>query len=661
MHYDANRTRRRKASNADTSTSSSAVSPRGMPNSRTTSSSSNPLPLRTAPSMRSDTSSSSSVPRRQPYVSTATSSISSSSSTSTTATTSASITDSSGPLPIRSSSSREHEDHEAPRVWQERNHPPVVLATEQHAPFAHNSLGANADVNMDEQEYMTHVQRESTQNFSEQEMSSYLDVLLQDEDVSSGGHHPSGFSPYNSSARHTQYSIVPNSHLSDASMSPDPSRRQTSGPSPASAEFPAAPGAVASAASGPPTVPPSSTSSSSSASSSSSVSSSLSPLSYHPQHHRQNSAGSGFKRPRSWAQPAMILPSFGGISVVSDCAARSESPCLRRDTKPSPQSLSGPGSASFYEWSPREGGQDSQFPPFSPLQQQGQHRSQQGFYGAYEGSNQGFHEHDMYGGQLDGIAQQRHAQYSPYASSTLGTSPTGQFRGNPYHRQPDMGSTYATVAASGTGPRHFEQQHQQQQQQQQQQPTPSYGFPTYSTVQDQRRMGSAAVNTMGNNSSRAISGGLSARIMGGASAPDMLARDPSSTGGDESDGGVGGKPGPDEGKYRKGKWDIEEEILLLHVVYCFLDRELKDIAVIAFDCGISRSSRAIDKKLKRVVPFEKWKKRDISQMQDRLAAVLHTRGWMELDPSGRTMIQRARDRARARGESSYEPAYTKNK
>ncbi|GBG28809.1 Hypothetical Protein FCC1311_050302 [Hondaea fermentalgiana] len=110
-------------------------------------------------------------------------------------------------------------------------------------------------------------------------------------------------------------------------------------------------------------------------------------------------------------------------------------------------------------------------------------------------------------------------------------------------------------------------------------------------------------------------------------------------------------------KYRKGKWNIEEEILLLHVVYCFIDRELKDIAVIAYHCGISRSSRAIDKKLKRVVYFEKWKKRDIPDMHAKLAAVLEKRGWTNLNASGQAVIANARRQAALRREASFAPVY----
>lgn len=122
--------------------------------------------------------------------------------------------------------------------------------------------------------------------------------------------------------------------------------------------------------------------------------------------------------------------------------------------------------------------------------------------------------------------------------------------------------------------------------------------------------------------------------------------------------GIDDDYGPDGTKYNKGKWKLREEIMLMHVVYCFVARELKDIAQVCFSCGITRSSRSIDKKLKRIIGFDKWRKRDVKTMQKKLSSIMKENGWEHLDAQGKAALQEARAYLLQRGIVSSDPIWT---
>lgn len=58
-----------------------------------------------------------------------------------------------------------------------------------------------------------------------------------------------------------------------------------------------------------------------------------------------------------------------------------------------------------------------------------------------------------------------------------------------------------------------------------------------------------------------------------------------------------------------GHWSRKEEAILLTLVQSMVNYELKVIAQAAWDCNIHRNSRAVDKKLKRLIHYQTWKDR----------------------------------------------------
>lgn len=61
------------------------------------------------------------------------------------------------------------------------------------------------------------------------------------------------------------------------------------------------------------------------------------------------------------------------------------------------------------------------------------------------------------------------------------------------------------------------------------------------------------------------------------------------------------------------EWTSEEEACLLHTAHRFANHELKDISAVTKICGLNRSCRAIDKKLRRLMKFKNWRQRNISE------------------------------------------------
>ncbi len=121
------------------------------------------------------------------------------------------------------------------------------------------------------------------------------------------------------------------------------------------------------------------------------------------------------------------------------------------------------------------------------------------------------------------------------------------------------------------------------------------------------------------------------------------------------------EPEDDTVTYKQGKWEEREERLLAHIVYCFSSRELKDIAKVANACGIIRNSRAIDKKLKRMVNFTNWRARNVGSMQNVLAELITKHKWRDLCHEDRAKLDHARQYLRERiNINSLEPLYNLN-
>eukprot|EP00516_Mucochytrium_quahogii_P008015 CAMPEP_0203747082 /NCGR_PEP_ID=MMETSP0098-20131031/2336_1 /ASSEMBLY_ACC=CAM_ASM_000208 /TAXON_ID=96639 /ORGANISM=" , Strain NY0313808BC1" /LENGTH=408 /DNA_ID=CAMNT_0050635399 /DNA_START=236 /DNA_END=1462 /DNA_ORIENTATION=- len=74
-------------------------------------------------------------------------------------------------------------------------------------------------------------------------------------------------------------------------------------------------------------------------------------------------------------------------------------------------------------------------------------------------------------------------------------------------------------------------------------------------------------------------------------------------------------------KKNKKPWQEIEERMILHFVYHFVDKDLKTISQIAQKCDIQRSTRAIDKKLKRLLNFEKWNTRVQADIQSTIQRI----------------------------------------
>jgi hypothetical protein len=99
----------------------------------------------------------------------------------------------------------------------------------------------------------------------------------------------------------------------------------------------------------------------------------------------------------------------------------------------------------------------------------------------------------------------------------------------------------------------------------------------------------------------------------------------SSEGDDDSDGEAGG---PDRRERSASKmkrpWTPLEERVMLHLVYSFCDRDLRTISALSQKCDLHRSTRAIDKKLKRIVFFDKWHSRSQDNIRAKIIHIVTT-------------------------------------
>lgn len=66
----------------------------------------------------------------------------------------------------------------------------------------------------------------------------------------------------------------------------------------------------------------------------------------------------------------------------------------------------------------------------------------------------------------------------------------------------------------------------------------------------------------------------------------------------------------DEKIVTTGHWSNREECILLTLVRSMVNHELKIIAQAAWECKVHRNSRAVDKKLKRLINYKTWKDRN---------------------------------------------------
>lgn len=75
-------------------------------------------------------------------------------------------------------------------------------------------------------------------------------------------------------------------------------------------------------------------------------------------------------------------------------------------------------------------------------------------------------------------------------------------------------------------------------------------------------------------------------------------------------------------KMMTGQWTAKEEKILLELTKHLAQCELKVIASACQECGVLRGTRAIDKKLKRMIGFSSWKDRTISVILAKVDGIL---------------------------------------
>ncbi|GBG33059.1 Hypothetical Protein FCC1311_092832 [Hondaea fermentalgiana] len=108
------------------------------------------------------------------------------------------------------------------------------------------------------------------------------------------------------------------------------------------------------------------------------------------------------------------------------------------------------------------------------------------------------------------------------------------------------------------------------------------------------------------------------------------------------------------GAVTTGPWRLEEEKLLLHIMYTFIDAELRTMAVVAWKCGIHRPKRAIDKKIKRTLRFSKWRERDIPSAQSEILRLLREKTFAALPQSQYDCLAAVRVELQRLGLPSFE-------
>uniref|UniRef100_A0A7S2WIK6 Uncharacterized protein n=1 Tax=Mucochytrium quahogii TaxID=96639 RepID=A0A7S2WIK6_9STRA len=91
------------------------------------------------------------------------------------------------------------------------------------------------------------------------------------------------------------------------------------------------------------------------------------------------------------------------------------------------------------------------------------------------------------------------------------------------------------------------------------------------------------------------------------------------------------------------KWDKDEEIILVHLAYCFANQTLNKIAKACELGGIPRSKRAIGKKLKRLLNYSKWRQGDPHETRQDLVNCMKEHSYGELSIKLRERIMSAKD------------------
>lgn len=113
-----------------------------------------------------------------------------------------------------------------------------------------------------------------------------------------------------------------------------------------------------------------------------------------------------------------------------------------------------------------------------------------------------------------------------------------------------------------------------------------------------------ATSVLANAAALASPAALATATSTSTSATAALASSSASASASASDSGASAK----KTKVKKNKkpWVPDEVRMVLLLVYFFVERDLKSISQIAQKCSVVRTTRAIDKKLKRILHFEKW-------------------------------------------------------
>jgi len=110
-----------------------------------------------------------------------------------------------------------------------------------------------------------------------------------------------------------------------------------------------------------------------------------------------------------------------------------------------------------------------------------------------------------------------------------------------------------------------------------------------------------------------------------------------------------------QGDFDVGPWQEREQQILLHVLYCFLTSELRIVAEVAWKCEIFRPKRAIDKKVKRILKFSKWRERDLDIIRAELAQIMTDCGIAKLCPDDLEIVEETRQQYLALGLPSTLP------
>jgi hypothetical protein len=93
-------------------------------------------------------------------------------------------------------------------------------------------------------------------------------------------------------------------------------------------------------------------------------------------------------------------------------------------------------------------------------------------------------------------------------------------------------------------------------------------------------------------------------------------------------------------KQKKPLWTVGEERILLHLVWHFAERDLRWVAQVAQRfCGVRRSTRAVDKKLRRVLFYTRWQTRDNAHIRQRIRDIVISRP-LPLSPEMLSTVQR---------------------